>query len=672
MRCARCFVPFDKDDPEYQDYDPEVVTLCGECEDERDAPVEPLDIEAMFAKGGPLAAGNPNYEARPGQVRLARAIHDALVHRHHLIAEGPCGIGKSKAYGVPAAHLAANGKRVMIVTASIALQEQLVKKDLPALAKEMPQPFTFELMKGRSNYVCLEQRATSDSSGLTFQDKPVFAQIARWSQETKTGDRGELAVKPSDAVWAKFSISADACPRSKCASYEECFATRARARASDAGIIVTNYHMFFLHIASGGKILPHADVLILDEAHEAADIAREFLGFRVGEHAFKRVARDADKRGAPDLGMMIRDAASAFFGKLLRFYDCPFYDKKIIRAPLPFNCDDLATAVDAYATTFPRSHLVDSAMRAISTLRTALTVADSNCVFSIDAPDATVIDRRAALVARYLSPASILKEQLWPEYQSVVAVSATITTDRRFDFVRGELGAPKEARELIVESPFDFARQALLVVPPATELPEPNDPAFVSVATARLLETIEACGGRTLGLFTSYRAVNAAYHAAHQRFWVEREGRHDRIRILKQGNLPPAELTRLFKEDVRSVLLATTSFWTGIDVPGEALTGLVIDRLPFGSPDDPVSLVLAEKSRDAFAKHTVPKSILMFRQGVGRVIRSQRDIGVVVLLDKRVSTKPYGKRFLRSLPVMSSASSTAAIGPFLRNRGVAA
>lgn len=665
MRCARCFTRFDKDDPAVANVDPDETILCGECEEDRDAPATPLNIEAFFGNAGPLAKANPNYEARPGQVRLARAIHDAAVGQHHLLAEGPCGIGKSMAYGVTAAHLAAQRKRVMIVTASIALQEQLVNKDLPALAKVMPEPFTFALFKGRSNYVCLEQRATADASGLMYTEKNEFDAVARWSRETKTGDRSELTFKPAEKIWNRFVVGADACPGSKCASHEECFATKARGAASRSGVIVTNYHLFFLNIATGGKILPMADVVILDEGHEAADIARDVLGFRVGEGSFKRLARDASKRGAPDLGYELGNAARDFFQKLLRFYDCPHYDKKIIRSPLPFGCEELEKWVGAYTTTFPRSHLVGAAERGINTIRKALTVADSNCVYLIDAPDKTHIYRDAALVARYLSPAATLENELWPAFQSVIVVSATLTTDGKFDFARAELGAPKEAKELVVESPFNFGRQALLVVPPPAELPEPNDPNFPAVVAAKLVETIEACGGRTLGLFTSYRALNLAHKAARERFGTK-------YVILKQGDLPPAELTRQFKENVRSVLLATTSFWTGIDVPGEALTGLVIERLPFGNPDDPVALKLAEKDRGAFAHHVIPKSILTLRQGFGRLIRSMSDVGVVVMLDKRISTKPYGRRFMKSLPVCSTASSTAAIAPFLRNRGVAA
>lgn len=656
MKCRRCFQVLDEDDL--------TETICDSCIDERTSAVPALDVEALFGPGGPLAKGNPAYEARPGQVRLARAIFDALAGGHHLLAEGPCGIGKSKAYGVPAAYLASQGKRVLIVTASIALQEQLVKKDLPALKAELPWEFDFALMKGKGNYVCKEQLQVADSGGLAYQDALDFKTVAEWTQETEEGDKSELLIKPSDLVWGRYSTSSDACPGSKCSSYRQCYATKAREKAAGAGIIVCNYHLFFLNLAYGGQILPASDVVILDEAHEGADIARELLGFHISEYTFKRLANDAQKRGAPRVAGALREAAEDLFAKLGRFYDSPHY-KALLRWPVPIDPSDLEAAVDAYVDRCAKSHLVDNALTAKRRLVEGLKVADPNCVYFLEAKDSQQHGRRVAFRARYVQVAPVLRDMLWGQYASVVSVSATLTTDAKFDFVRRELGVPAEARELAVESPFDFQRQAMLVVPPPTDLPEPNDPAFVEIAARRTIEVIEACGGRTLGLFTSYKALNAIYDRVRQHF-------NGRIRVLRQGEMPTGLLAKTFKEDTRSVLLGTSSFWTGIDVPGEALTGLVIDRLPFGSPEEPVTIRINEADPKAFANFTVPKSILVFRQGVGRLIRSQRDVGVVVVLDRRVATKTYGARFLKSLPPMARATSTSAIGPFLRANGVAA
>lgn len=662
MKCRRCFEELEIDEELEQE------EFCSGCITERAAVVPPLNIEQTFGPGGALAGGNRAYEARPGQVRLAREILDALAGDRPLLAEGPCGIGKSKAYGVPAAWLASHGKRVLIVTASIALQEQLIKKDLPDLKRELGWDFDFALMKGKSNYVCKSQLEMKDNTGLAYQDALDFQTIGKWTQKTKTGDKSELLIKPSDLVWSRFSTSADACTGTKCPNYKTCYAYAARDAAATAGIIVCNYHLFFLNLAYGGQILPASDVVILDEAHEAADIARELLGFNVSEMTFRRFARDAVKRGFTSIADELRAASAEVFETLARFYESGYY-KALLRGPIPMQTTRIEAAVDDYVRACAKSHLVDNALAAKRRLVEGIAVTDPNCVYFLEAKEPRPGEngrRRVSLRARYVAVGPVLRSMLWEGYSSVAAVSATLTTDGRFDFLRRELGVPDAARELAVESPFDFPRQAMLVVPPADALPEPNDPAFVEVTAQRVIETIEACGGRTLGLFTSYKAVNAVYDRVRQHV-------NGRYRILRQGEMPPSLLAKAFKEDTRSVLLATTSFWTGIDVPGDALTGLVIDRIPFGSPEDPVTIRISETDpRNAFAGYTVPKAILVFRQGVGRLIRSLRDVGVVVVLDKRLTTKTYGGRFLKSLPPMSRASSTTAIAGFLRQKGVAA
>ena len=659
-RCRRCFARLELE----LDEDPPEDEMCTPCVTARSRAVPHLDVEAIFAKGGPLDGGNPNYETRPGQVALAKAIFNTVAKGGNVIAEGPCGIGKSKAYGVPAAYLASQGKRVLVVTASIALQEQLIKKDLPDLHRELGWDFTFALMKGKANYLCVEEARNVNADGLTSVDLLQYRDIKSWSAKTKTGDKSELLIKPSDLVWGRFSTTSDACPGRKCRSFDACHAIKARDAAAQAGIVVTNYHMFFLNMAIGGNLLPAADVAILDEAHEATDIARDIFGFKISEWTFRRYERDAKKRGASAEGLMLREAASSFFARLLRFAQSGHY-KSLLRWPAPLDCTELEEAVNAYASACAESHHVDHALVAIGRLKEGLQVKDPNCVYWIEVKECrNGFPASASLQAKYVNVGGVLEEKLWNSYDAVAAVSATLTTDGGFDYARRELGVPKTARELAVESPFAFDQQALLVLP--EDLPEPNDPAFVNVAARRVIEVIEACGGRTLALFTSYRALNAIYEIVHKHFG-------SRFRILRQGDAPPGRLAQLFKDDPRSVLLGTSSFWTGIDVPGEALTGLVIDRIPFGSPEDPVTIRLSESDpRGVFAKHTVPRSILTFRQGVGRLIRSQADVGTVVVLDKRLSTKGYGARFIKSLPTMARATSTAAIRPFLRERGICA
>ena len=647
--------------------------FCAPCIAARAAPVPLLDVDELFGKAGPFGTKNPKYEPRLGQIRLAKAIAQSLAGRRHFMGEGPCGIGKSLAYGVPAAHAARHGKRVLIVTASIALQEQLIDKDLPAIRETLGWDVSIGLMKGKSNYVCrseLETLGDGVPSDIPEPDVEAYRIVRKWADTTERGDKSELSIHAPDSVWRKFTIGTGECPGRACGNYVSCFSRAARERAAAADILVTNYHMLFLNMSYGGTLLPASDIVILDEAHEAADIARDVLGFSLGRGSFSRLAREAEKRGEAAVGREIAQASREVFEKLLRFHDSEHY-KSLLRWPAPISPDRLVAALDAFPS---RSHMANAAGQRAREVKEGLTLADENRVYSIEVKESRVLgspkpQRNAYLRSQYVCPGPYLAGALWGEYQSAIAVSATITAEGKFDFARRELGAPVDTPTLMVETPFRFERQALLVVPPARTLPEPNDERFTRVASTRLLETIRACGGRTLALFTSYRAMNAAYDLALRETLTWPEG--ERPRLLRQGEAPTALLIKDFKLDHRSVLFGVTSFWTGIDVPGEALTGLVIDRLPFGSPDDPVTIRLAESDPQAFANYTVPKSILTFRQGVGRLIRSVYDVGVVVLLDKRVETKSYGSRFLRSLPRMRRADSTAAIRPFLAANGVA-
>lgn len=634
----------------------DVFTCCRDGLEELEAPMPPLDVEATFGPQGPLA--RPGYEARPGQVRLSRAIYDALAGGTHLIAEGPCGIGKSKAYGVPAAHLAAHGKRVLIVTASIALQEQLISKDLPDLRKELGWDFDFALMKGKSNYLCLEARADADDRGLEYAQRQEYQQIVKWGQTTRTGDRAELPIVPSQQVWGRFATSAQECHGSKCARYSDCYAYAAKDRAAQpCTIVVANYHLFLLDLQMGGRVLPPYDAVILDEAHEAPDLARELLGFNLSEWGFSRIAREADKRGFPQEADSIRRAALDFFDTCARFAASGHY-ASFLRHPLPVDSTHLRGAVEAFMSSCARSRLVGYAADLLHSLKLATEVSDQELVVSIEVNEKS---GKAKLVGRYVEPGPALRRLLWSKGVPVVAVSATLTTDGSFAFAQRELGAPEGIATLAVDSPFDFERAAMLVTP---DMPEANGPDYARAVAQQIAGTIDACGGRTLALFTSYKGMRAAAEAVRRT--------HGRtIRVLCQGDAPLRQLVADFKTGAGGgvVLFGVASLWTGVDVQGEALTGLVIDRIPFANPDDPVSKRISEvQPRTAFDAYTVPRAILQLRQGVGRLIRSQSDVGAVVLLDPRLRTKGYGKRFLRSLPPMARATNTGAIRAFLAAR----
>jgi ATP-dependent DNA helicase DinG len=632
-------------------------------------------LDEVFGPGGILANRFPDYEQREGQVALARMVDEAMRDGRHALGEAPCGTGKGFAYGVPAVWHAHHGRtRVVVATANIALQEQLVTKDLPLLAEVLPWPFRFALLKGRNNFLCLDALREAQARGeLDRLWDPEQARQTRaivdWERHTDTGDVSELPFEPDKRLWSKVSVSAGECLGKDCIFQASCYSERARARAFAADIVVTNYHQLFAHLAvrrATGEdlVLPPFGALVLDEAHEAAEVARDFFGFRLSEHTFNRLAGFAEALGNDGLAAALRDVAQDVFDDVADFARSPAYHRRlrspgfVLTSPLELAARKLAGLGESVGddwTQAPNDRAKGRTAARLATsaaehLAEATRLSDPNKVYWIDF-DAR---GRARIEAKPIDVSELLREQLFDVTPSVTLVSATLAAGGTFDFVRRELGVPDDALEQIADSPFDFASQALLVVPD-DGLPDPRDEAFPAAVARFVGDVIDLCDGRTLGLFTSYRVLDHVYAR------VSQNGH----RVLRQGEMPRTELARIFKDDVRSVLLGTSSFWTGIDVPGEALTGLVIDKLPFPHPDDPVVSAICERDPQAFHNYLVPRAIITLRQGVGRLIRRQDDIGVVVLLDRRVADKAYGRRFLQSLPPMPSSRRLDSIPLFL-------
>ncbi|MBN1529957.1 MAG: DEAD/DEAH box helicase family protein, partial [Thermoleophilaceae bacterium] len=546
-------------------------------------------LSEVFGERGRFASRFPGYEMREGQVALSRVVDRAMREGRHALGEGPCGTGKGVAYGVPSIwHCHHRKKRVVIATANIALQEQLVRKDLPLLAEVLPWPFTFALLKGRSNYLCLDRLRESEARGELAgmyddeQDRQAGA-VLEWARRTETGDASELPFVPLPQVWSKVSVGPDECKGDDCPFREGCFAERAKATARAADIVVTNYHLLFAHIAVRREtgqdlVLPPFDLLVCDEAHEAAEIARDFFGFSVSEHTIRRLALYAADFGDENLAERLRNEAQAFFARVAAFARSPAYRCRL-RSEVPVSPVKLSKAAGSLSD-LARLRQEDERLSreerakarncnrlevtAIGHICEALHQSDPAKVYWIDL-DAK---GRARLKAKPIDVSALLREELFGATESVTMVSATLAAGGTFDFVRGELGVPDGALELIAESPFDFREQALLVVPD-DGLPDPRELGFPEAVADLVGRVMDLCDGRTLGLFTSYRVLNAVYDRV----------RGNGHRVLRQGDMPRTELARVFKEDVRSVLLGTDSFWTGIDVPGEALTGLVIDKL---------------------------------------------------------------------------------------------
>jgi ATP-dependent DNA helicase DinG len=632
-------------------------------------------LDQVFGKDGLFAARFPGYEVREGQVALARVVDEAMAGGRHALGEGPCGTGKGVAYGVPAVwHAHHRKKRVVIATANIALQEQLIEKDLPLLAEVLPWPFRFALLKGRNNFLCVdrlrESEARGELAGLIDDEQSRQADaVLAWASSTDNGDVSELPFVPLPQVWSKVSVGSDECKGDDCPFREECFAERAKAVAHEANIVVTNYHMLFAHLAVRREtgqdlVLPPFDLLVCDEAHEAAEIARDFFGFTVSEQSVSRLARAAVDFGDKKLADGLRQRARELFDRVAAFARSPAYRKRlrqpgfVAAASLTHELEALAARGDAVAGDETRAREVRAAARNAARLARTAAARIDEAVLQSDPGKVYWIEldnrERAKLEGKPIDVSELLREELFGATESVTLVSATLTAGGSFDFVRRELGVPDGALEVVAESPFDFESQALLVVPDEG-LPDPREPEFPDAAAELVGRVMHFCDGRTLGLFTSYRVLNAVYERV----------RGNGYRVLRQGDLPRTELARIFKEDIRSVLLGTDSFWTGIDVPGEALTGLVIDKLPFPHPDDPVVSAICERDPRAFDNYLVPRAIITLRQGVGRLIRSRADFGVVVLLDRRVAEKRYGRRFLRSLPPMLTSRRIENIPRFL-------
>jgi ATP-dependent DNA helicase DinG len=631
-------------------------------------------LDAVFDADGHLARALDGYAPRAGQIALARSVDDAIERGLHLLAEAPTGTGKSIGYAVPVTHHAAGGLRAVIATANIALQEQLVRKDLPLLARALPWDVSFALLKGRNNYLCAARLAESRAGWLPFTADPgeaaASAAIEDWATTTVTGDVSDLPFEPPPRLWRRYSVLAEDCPAAACRFHDECFAMRARAAAGRASVVVTNYHLLFAHLqlrdATGEElVLPHFDVAVLDEGHKAADIARDFFGFRVTAGGVRFAARLLGRIGHEGLRVALESQAAAFFAALLAHRRAPEYRARLREpdvVPAEELCDTLRAAAHAYAGAAEAAQdggehaELDRAARRADTLAArigaAVALRDRGAVYYLDVDD----EERAALCSKLVDVAPFLARALFGAAKSVTVTSATLSTGESFEFARRELGV-EMARELIVGSPFSFGDQCLLVVPDG--MPLPTDATFPAAVADTVAEVIDLARGRTLGLFTSYRNLHLT---------------RDRLagsghRVLVQGALPRTTLIDEFRRDVHSVLLGTESFWGGVDVPGESLSCVVIDRLPFLTPDDPLLDAISERDERCFSTQSLPRAVIAFKQAFGRLIRAATDRGVVVVLDRRILTRRYGEAFLQSLPRVRRTEHLADVARFLDGEG---
>jgi ATP-dependent DNA helicase DinG len=642
----------------------------------------------VLGPGSPLSRALPGWQVREGQLAMADAVERALDEERHLFVEAGTGTGKTLAYLLPAI---LSGRKVVVSTATRALQEQIFVKDLPLVAEALAGhgvSVRASLMKGLGNYVCKrrlsEARAAGSRTGAS-----TFARIAEWADTTETGDRAELVdLAEDDAAWRDVASSSETRIGAGCPFFEECFVTRMRREAEEAQIVVVNHHLFLADLAlrSGPRgahasVIPAYEAVVFDEAHQIEDVATEFFGVRISSARVDALARDADRSLAAAGALEVRksgpvratldgmrEASAAFFASLgnaptgagrsypgagaqaeARAGSRQPLSEVSARVRAAHDALDLRLeAIEAIALSRPEESLHVIGRRA-GDLREDLREVLAGARATEDGELSDVVrwvDARARSVSLGASPVDVgatLRTRLFDRVPTVVCTSATLATAGGFHFAKARLGAPPETDELVVASPFDFASRAALYV--AGDLPDPADPAFDEAATDRITELTRMTGGGAFVLCTTTRAMRS--------FHARLKGRLD-FPVLMQGDRPKHVLLSRFRSSGSAVLVATMSFWEGVDVPGHALRLVVLDKIPFAPPNDPVVAArcarIDREGGSGFAQYSVPSAAMMLKQGFGRLIRTESDTGVVALLDSRAVRRGYGRMLLAGLP----------------------
>jgi ATP-dependent DNA helicase DinG len=609
-------------------------------------------MKEIFGPGGAVAGTLPGYEPRPEQAALAEAVERALAHEEHLVAEAGTGVGKSLAYLIPSL---LSGQRVVVATATKALQEQLLAKDVPVAAAAVGRDVNVTVLKGRQNYLCRRQLQGFQPFLLAEgRDALAWEAMQPWLDGTKTGDRAELELEPSNALWAELAVGADRCSGRRCAFHGTCFAEAARDRAAESELVIVNHALYFAHIASNGGVLPEHDAVVFDEAHRLEESAASWLGGRVSRPGLRRLANDLERacrdaqRTVPARAV---DRVERSGERLLRAVAPPAGRRRLREVPADAALVLVDALTDLAAAVQGQGEELDALAR-----RSLDLAGQVEACLDPDERERVVWSEPDALAWAPVDVSRELREKLWDDGPTAVLVSATLATGEDAAFVRRRLGLDN-ARELVVGSPYDFREQALLYVPQG--MPDPRSDEFTARAADEIVALLTASEGRALVLTSSYRALDAYREQVRGRVPYE---------VLVQGEAPRERLLERFRDDVASVLLATSTFWQGVDVPGESLSLLVIDKLPFSAPGDPLHEARCEAVEraggDWFSGYALPSAVLQLRQGFGRLIRGHADRGVVAVLDPRLRTKGYGRAFIAALPQCPATDSLAAVRAF--------
>ena len=644
-------------------------------------------VERVFADDGPLTSAVPEFEPRPGQRDMAAAVARVFGRGGILLAEAGTGTGKTLAYLTPAI---LSGHRVVVSTGTKNLQEQIYFKDIPLLRDALGVPFTATCMKGRGNYLCLHRFAAmrEDLEAGSPADRVYLEMVDDWAAATDTGDRAELADLPEDVpFWAGIAATNENCLGSDCPEFDDCFVTRMRQRAAASDVVIVNHHLLCADAAvrqgAYGEVIPECAYAVIDEAHQLEDVATQYFGFSVSNYRFAELVRDFDRilsggEVADDDGELGRamtrvdERARLFIGSLalarpagpvagagtagsddrVRVVAADLEPAQGIGAAVLDALDGLEALIALVKQ--PPEDLRAVGRRAAEIrdeLRFLLQANDRDYVYYLEQRG-----RGVFLRASPINVSSLVRNLLLDRFAAAVLTSATLAVEGSFSYVRGRLGIER-CEEIRLASEFDFASQALLYLP--KRMPSPKTADFAAAAGREILDILRRTEGRAFVLFTSYavlRTVQAALEGALE------------YPMLVQGSAPRTTLLAQFRTTPHAVLLATSSFWQGVDVVGDALSCVIIDRLPFASPGDPVVAArveaIAARGGDGFADLQVPLAVLTLLQGLGRLIRHRRDRGVLAILDPRIRTMPYGRRFLASLPPAPVSTDPADIDRF--------
>ncbi|MEC5397308.1 ATP-dependent DNA helicase [Uliginosibacterium sp. H1] len=640
------------------------------------------DVSRYFADDGPLARVIPGFRARPQQLEMANAIAGAIQGNRVLVAEAGTGTGKTFAYLVPAL---VSGGKVIISTGTKTLQDQLFHRDLPEVRKALKVPVTTALLKGRANYACHyhAQRAVSEGRFITREDAGYIRQVIKWMETSSTGDKAECTGVPEDAtVWLSATSTRENCLGQDCPNAKECFVMGARRAAQEADVVVVNHHLFFADVmlrdTGMAELLPACNTVIFDEAHQLPETASLFFGESASTAQLLELARDTRHEGlahARDftplqdatraLEKAARDLRLAIPGENARLGWDQLEPNKDFHAALDELEEQLAHFVTLTESQAERDEALQRCWQRATEMHERVTRWRR-----VDEPDVIrwveVFSQSASLNLTPLKVGDIFRKQVEGNAKAWVFTSATLAVGKDFGHYNRDLGLawlePPPQTE-VWGSPFDYGAQGLLYAP--SDMPDPNSMDYADAVVEKAFPLIRAARGRTFVLCTSLRAMQRIHEGIDRKLF--REGLD--FPLLLQGQGSRSELLARFRDLGNAVLVASQSFWEGVDVPGDALSVVVIDKLPFSPPDDPVLKArvawMEKQGRNPFMEYQLPRAVINMKQGAGRLIRTERDRGVLMVCDPRMITKPYGKMVWRSLPPMSRSRVEEEVVTFL-------